>query len=85
MCSLAVDGAALPKFARDGRRCDLQISPPRHPIALAMQITMVITAQRHCELVADLSTQRAGLGELQMVGIAGQAFADQTGLSGHKS
>ena len=42
------------------------------------------SAQRHRELVADLASHRAGLGEPQMVGVSGASPANQTRLRCNK-
>ncbi len=44
---------------------------------MAMQLLMVLTAERHGEFVADLASKRSGLREFQVVGITGQPLADQ--------
>ena len=45
---------------------------------------MVAAAERHGELIAHLSPQRAALGEPQMMGIGGRAAANQARLFGHE-
>jgi hypothetical protein len=47
---------------------------------MAMQLLMVVAAQRHGELVADLASERSRLREFQVVGITWNATADQAGL-----
>jgi hypothetical protein len=49
---------------------------------MPVQLTMMDTAHRDSELVADLTAQRAGLGKAQMVSICGQTAAHQAGLGG---
>ena len=63
-------------------RGNLQIGPPRHFVAVTMQLMMMVTAERHREFVADLASEGSGLGEFQMMGIARRALADQAGLRG---
>jgi len=45
-----------------------------------MIVPVMGPAQRYRELVADLASHRARLGEPQMVGVSGASPADQTGL-----
>ena len=49
-----------------------------------MVVTVMGSAQRYRELIADLESHRAGLGEPQMVGVGGASPADQTGLRCHE-
>jgi hypothetical protein len=49
-----------------------------------MQLLVMGAAQRDGELVADLATQGARLGELQVVGIARRLLADEAGLFADK-
>ena len=49
-----------------------------------MVVTVMGSAQRYRELVADLEAHRTGLGEPQMVRVSGASAADQTGLRGNK-
>jgi len=54
-------------------------------IATAMHLAMVPSAQGHGELIADLATERPGLGKAQMMRVRWAAAADQTRLLGHVS
>ena len=45
---------------------------------------MVLAAERHGEFVADLAAERPGLGKFQVMGVAGTALADETGLRADK-
>jgi hypothetical protein len=47
-----------------------------------MHLAMVPSAQRHGELIADLATESAGLGEAQMMRVRRGATADKTWLLG---
>ena len=47
---------------------------------MAMQLLMMLTAERHGKFVADLAPERSRLGKFEMMGIAGRALADQAGL-----
>jgi hypothetical protein len=49
-----------------------------------MVVTVMDSAQRYGELIADLEPHRAGLGEPQMVGVGGASSTDQTGLRGNE-
>jgi hypothetical protein len=44
-----------------------------------MKFLMMFAAQRHSEFVADFAPERSGLRKFQMMGIARNALADQTG------
>ena len=41
--------------------------PPRSFIAVPMHLAMVSSAQRDCELIADLAAESPGLGEAEMM------------------
>ena len=69
-----------PKTSGDLQRIDLQVLPPGHLIAGLMQLSMMATTERHGELVADLETARAQLGEPQMMRIGRLPPADHAGL-----
>src|SRR4051812_18041516 len=45
-----------------------------------MELLMMLSAQWHGEFVADLASERSGLGEFEVVGVARRALADQTRL-----
>jgi hypothetical protein len=49
-----------------------------------MVVTVMDSAQRYRELIADFEPHRAGLSEPQMVGVGGASSADQTGLRGNE-
>ena len=72
--------AFLPKTLGDLQRFDIQVVPPGHFVTDMMQLLMVITAERHGELIADFKTQRSGLSKAQMVRIGRQTPADQAWL-----
>ena len=69
-----------PKLSCRFDRGNLQVGPPRHFVALAMQLMMVVAAERHGEFVANLASQGSRLREFQVMGIAWRALADQAGL-----
>src|SRR3984957_15105068 len=71
-----------PEPARDRQRIDLGLLPPRGFVTMPVQLSMVDTAHRNGELVADLAPERAWLGKAQMVGVCGQTAAHQAGLGG---
>jgi hypothetical protein len=52
---------------------------------MAMQLMMVVAAERHGEFVANLASEGSGLREFQMMGIAGRALTDQARLRCDKS
>ena len=49
---------------------------------MTVQLSVVDTAHRDSELVADFAPERARLGKAQMVGICGRTAAHQAGLGG---
>ena len=72
----------LPKLLGDGQGIDFQALPPDHFITSLMQLPMMASAQRHCELVADFETQRSRLGKPQMMRIGRLPAADEARLRG---
>ena len=74
-----------PELSRSVERVNASRRPPLGFVAGAMQFAMMATAQRHGEFVADLEAKSAGLGEAQMVGVAGLPAADHAGLLGDKT
>jgi hypothetical protein len=52
----------LPELARDRQRIDLDPLPPCGLVAMPVQLAVMDTAHWDGELVADLATERAGLG-----------------------
>ena len=65
-----------PQRAGSDGRIDTGLFPPRGFIATAMDLAVVAPAQRHGELIAHFSPERAVLREPQMMGIGGPAAAD---------
>ena len=74
----------LPKLSCRFQRGNLQIGPPRHFVAVTVQLIMVLAAERHGEFVADLAAERPGLGKFQVMGVARAALADETRLRADK-
>ena len=74
-----------PKFSRSVERINASRRPPLGFVAGAVQFAMMATAQRHGEFIADLEAKSSGLGETQMVGVAGLPAADHAGLFGDKA
>jgi hypothetical protein len=76
----------IPQALRDLEWIDVSIHglPPFDFIAGPVQLTVMGPAQRHRELVTDLSPQGAGLGKSQMMRVRGFAIAEQAGLRSHK-
>src|SRR5258708_4286745 len=79
-----VDRDRLPKLLCDLKWGDVHVRPPGGFVAAQMQVLMVGATQRHGELVADLSTKRAGLRKFEMVRITGDAPTYQTRLGPHE-
>jgi hypothetical protein len=75
-----VNGAALPKIVRDLQRRNLDVRPPGHLVAAAVQFVMMLAAQRNREFVAYLSPQRLWLREFEVVCVARCALADDARL-----
>ena len=73
-----------PQRAGGDGRIDTSLLPPRGFIATAMDLAVVAPAQRHGELIAHFSPERAVLREPQMMGIGGSAAANQARLFGHE-
>jgi hypothetical protein len=48
-----------------------------------VEIAMVLSAERHGELVTDFATEGLGLREPDVVGVAGLGTAQEAGLRGH--
>ena len=74
----------LPEVLCHLDRRNLNIGPPRHFVAMAVQFPMMFTAEWHGKFVADLASERSRLGKFEMMGIARRALADQAGLRCHK-
>src|ERR1700730_18953902 len=70
----------LPKLSCRFERGNPQIGPPSHFVAAAVQVMMVLAAERHGEFVADLASQGSGLREFEMMGIARRTLTDEAGL-----
>jgi len=49
-----------------------------------VQLPVMLAAERHRELIAHFSPQRAGLGNFQVVRIAGAFLTNEAGLRGDK-
>jgi len=73
-----------PECSSGSSRIDTDLLPPCWLIAIAMQLAMMATAERHCEFVAHLSAKRAVLRKAQMMGVGGHATANQTWLFGNE-
>ena len=74
----------LPEIPCHPDRRNLHIGPPRHFVAMAVQIPVMFSAQGDGKFVADLASERSRLGKFEMMGIARRALADQAGLRCHK-
>lgn len=68
-----------------GHGINTNLLPPRSFIAVPMDFAMMPSTQGHSKFITDLAAECPALGELQVMGIAGLATADQTRLSGHTS
>ena len=74
----------LPQPARDRQRIELDALPPGRLITMSMQLPVMGSTQRNSKLIADLSTQGAGLSKAQMVGVGRRPTTDHAGLPGHE-
>ena len=70
----------MPKLASRFDRCNLNVSPPRDFVAMAVQVAMMFPAQWNSEFVADLASERSGLRKFEMMRITRRALADQARL-----
>jgi hypothetical protein len=73
-----------PKRACGFTRIYTDLRPPGPLITAAMDFPMMPPAERHGELIADLTAKPPVLGETQMMRIRGSARANQTRLFGNK-
>ena len=60
------------------------VLPPSHLIAGLMQLPMVTAAEGYGEFVADLETQRSGLGKPQVMWVGRLMAADKARLRSDK-
>jgi hypothetical protein len=65
----AAQPCLLPKLENHRERIDVDLIPPRGLVRLPMQLAVMDPTNRHRELVADPSPQRASLGKAEMMGI----------------
>jgi len=73
-----------PQCSSGDRWINTQFFPPPGFITAAMDFTMMTSAKRNGELIADLAPHRAALGEAKVMGISGLPPADQAGVRGDK-
>lgn len=81
---MATNRVSIPQLFRDFQGSDLYICPPCLFISVSVQLLMMSTAQWYSEFITDLASQRFGLGEFEMVSIAGRLLANKTGLRSDK-
>ena len=74
-----------PQPERDWNGIDVDPRPPRRLVAIAMQFAMMCATDGDRVFVADLSSERAGLGKTKMVRVGRRAAAHDAGLAGHES
>jgi hypothetical protein len=84
MGGCSIEAGLLPQLSGNGERIKLDQLPPCRLVAPAMEHTMVGTAKRNHELVADPAAQRARLGKSQVVGVRRPASAQQARLRGYE-
>src|SRR3982074_535773 len=73
-----------PEHPRGGDGINGPSLPPGDLVAEAMDVTVVGSAKRHREFVADLAPHRTRLSELQIVGVCGTSRADQARLRSYE-
>src|SRR3981081_945838 len=73
-----------PEHPRGGDGINGTALPPGEHAPAAMDGTVLGSAKRHREFVADLAPHRARLSELQMVGVCGTSRADQARLRSYE-
>jgi hypothetical protein len=76
--------AFFPKVLGGLHRPNPKIRPPGLLIAKLVELSMMASAKRHCELVADFEAQRSRLSKLRVMRIGRLPSADQTRLRGHE-
>src|SRR6202051_1897857 len=67
-----------PEHPRRGERINSPSRPPCDFVSEAMDVTVMGSAQRYREFIADLESHCPRLSEAQMVGVSGASAADQT-------
>ena len=77
--------ALLPKRIGNLERIDIALQPPVALLAGRVDMVVVDGAERNRELIAHLQTQSAGLRVANVVGLRGDAPADQARLTCHKA
>jgi hypothetical protein len=76
--------ALCPQLSSILKRVDAVLAPEGPLIGGLVQQIVMDGAQRHGELVTDLDREASGLGEGNVMGMAGQLATDQTRLGAHK-
>ncbi len=66
-----------------GYRIDTALFPPFLLVTDGVERSVVRSTERHDPLVADLASDRSGLGKAHMVGLSWRTPADEAGLGGH--
>src|SRR4029077_12816122 len=72
--------AFAPKDPCDFHGINLQVLPPSNFIASLMHLSMVTSAERHGELIADLEADRTRLRKPKMMGVRWLPPADEARL-----
>jgi hypothetical protein len=73
-----------PKRPRRGNGINSPPLPPGDFVAGVVVVSVMGSAKRYGELIADFETHRAGLSKSQVVGVGGASAADETGLRGNE-
>src|SRR5579872_3088363 len=74
-----------PELQSERHWINVRFFPPRLFIAMSMDFAVMQPADRHRVLVADLSAERARLGEAQMMSVGRATAANEAGQGGDKS
>src|SRR5579872_948219 len=74
-----------PELQRERHWIDVRFFPPRLFIAMSMDFAVMQPADGHRVLIANLSAERARLGEAQMMSVGREPAANETRQGGDKS
>ena len=70
----------LPELSREWHCVNIERFPPDDFTTGVVQLAMMTTAERHCEFITDLKTDRSRLGKAQMMWIGWLPPTDQARL-----
>jgi hypothetical protein len=76
--------ALVPQRSGNRQWIDFLLNPPSPLLAVVVKLTVVEIAERHGELIAYLTAQRARLRECQVMGMSWPTAANHTSLGSDK-